>query len=302
MEPRREFTLRVHFGVGSRKPKDAEIFQFFRKQGWTSSDLSAMYREDHSLYVRFKSAKGMERAFFRLGPKTTFLYSDGTVADVTVADAGGVSKYVRVFGLPPEVEDSRIEEALGKYGKVQQQCRERYPEETGFPIWSGVRGVFMEVMDAIPAQVKIQGISARIYYEGLSNKCFVCGSKDHVKANCKVRGKVQEKSTNSSIKEPSSSSSVLANSSASSQSDKIVSGGSTVLDDRNINSKTATSEVIKVKPNERKLPYRYEGGKRIVDEEFAKYWDDRDEMVLERRAAAAAAEKEKQKQLGQGQL
>ena len=240
----------------------------------------------------------MEQAFSRLGPKTTFSYSDGTLANVTVGDAGGVSKYVRIFGLPPEVEDDRIEETLRKYGKVQQLYRERYPEETGFPIWNGVRGVFMEVMDAIPAQVCIQGIKARIYYEGLSNKCFVCGSTDHVKANCKVRGKVQEKPVGSSMKELSSFASVLANCSASSQSDKSVSGGSMVQDDGKVTSKTAIAagEGIKPKPNDRKLPYKYKGGKLIIDEEFAKYWDDRDEMVQERRAAEKKKLQEQQEQ------
>uniref|UniRef100_A0A8D8LFE3 (northern house mosquito) hypothetical protein n=1 Tax=Culex pipiens TaxID=7175 RepID=A0A8D8LFE3_CULPI len=300
MEPRKEFTLRIHFGVGSRKPKDAEIFQFFRKQGWTSNDLSAMYREDHSLYVRFKSAKGMGEAFSRLGPKTTFSYSDGTAADVTVADAGGVSKYVRIFGLPPEVEDDRIKEVLEKYGNVQQLNRERYGAETGFSIWSGVRGVFMEVIDAIPAQVRIQGLNARIYYEGLSDKCFVCGSKDHLKANCKYRGKVLENPTNSS-KETSSFTSVLVECLTPSQPDKPLSGGSRVEDKQQVTPKLAyTNEGPPSYPSDKK-PFRFEKGKLIIDEEFAKYWDDRDELILEKRAAAAKILQDKQRQDGRSE-
>lgn len=51
MEPKKELTIRIHFGAGQRKPKDAEVFQFFKEHGWKYEELTAMYREDRSVYV-----------------------------------------------------------------------------------------------------------------------------------------------------------------------------------------------------------------------------------------------------------
>lgn len=193
MELKREFTIKLRFGSQSRNPSNNEIFKFFRKQNWSCEELSAMYREDYSLFVRFLSRELMENALIKLGPTTKFDYDDGTTLEVSVSAATGIFKYIRIFGLPPEVEDKQIAATLSKYGVIQQMLRERYSIESGFPIWSGVRGVHMEVKAEIPAQLNIQNIKARIYYDGLQNKCFICGALDHFKVECPKRKTVNER-------------------------------------------------------------------------------------------------------------
>lgn len=190
MEPKRENTIKLRFGAGSRNPNNGEVFNFFTKQRWTCDSLSAMYRDDFCVFIRFKSDELMKGALAKLGPKVNFEYDDGTSAWVNVTAANGTFKYVRIFGLPPEVDDRQISGAMSKYGSIQLMVRERFPAETGFPIWNGVRGLHMEVTTAIPAQVNIQHVKARIYYDGLQNKCFVCGALDHLKANCPNRKSV----------------------------------------------------------------------------------------------------------------
>lgn len=224
MEPRKELTIRIHFGTGQKKPKDGEIFQFFRDHGWKYEELAAMYREDYSVYVKFQSMELMRKALLRLGPKTTFRYADGTTTETMVMDAGGVIKYVRIFGLAPEIEDGKVREEMDKYGKVKQLCREKYSAESGFPIWNGVRGVFMEVEKALPAQIKIQAMAARLYYDGLRDKCFGCGSEGHIKGNCPERSSA----TSSSLAEQRTSSfaQVVAIGSSASQPIKILDASS----------------------------------------------------------------------------
>lgn len=192
MEPRREATIKIHFGAQGQKPTDEEIFNFFKEKKWSAAELSAMYRENYCVFVRFQSVILMRRALEKLGPQEKFTYADGKTARVNIFEASGAFKYVRIFGLPPEVEDIHIAEAMGRYGKIHHQVRERFAEDTGFPIWNGVRGLLVEVMLDIPPTLRIQHVEARIYYDGLKNKCFMCGESGHLKAGCpKKIGKVK---------------------------------------------------------------------------------------------------------------
>lgn len=190
MEPKRENTIKLRFGSHTRNPSNDEVFAFFKEQAWSCDDLSAMYREDFSLFIRFQSEARMKNALIKLGPHVEFKYANGDKVQVSVSLANGTFRYVRIFGLPPEVKDEQIAGVLAKYGTIHQMVRERYAVETGFPIWNGIRGVHMEVVSEIPAQLHIQSIRARVYYEGLQHKCFVCGALDHLKAACPKRQSV----------------------------------------------------------------------------------------------------------------
>lgn len=186
----RENTLKLKFGEQSRNPTNAEVFAFFQRQGWNCDILSAMYREDFSLFIKFQKEDMLKEALRKLGREVMFEYENGTKIQVTVSASNAMFKYVRVFGLPPEVEDKHIAAVFAKYGSIQQMIRERYPAESGFPIWSGVRGINMEVVQDIPAQVYVQSIKARVFYDGIQHKCYVCGSTEHLKAECPKRRSV----------------------------------------------------------------------------------------------------------------
>lgn len=186
----RENTLKLKFGAQSRNPSNAEVFAFFQKQGWDCDMLSAMYREDYSLFIKFQKEDTLKDALRKLGHQVMFEYENGTKVQVAVSASNGMFKYVRVFGLPPEVDDKHIVAVFAKYGTIQQMVRERYPAESGFPIWSGVRGLNMEVLQEIPAQVYVQSIKARVFYEGIQHKCYLCGSTEHLKAECPKRKSV----------------------------------------------------------------------------------------------------------------
>lgn len=187
MEKKRDFTLRLNFGEGARSPTDKEMFDFFREQNWKSSDLSAFYREKHLIFVRFKNQRLVNNALIKLGSVILFKYDDGKKGRVFVNDANVVCKYVRLFGLPPEVNDVDIETSLEKFGKVQYLVRERYSADTGYPIWNGNRGAYMELVNEIPSSLEVGGVAARIHYDGQTSSCFKCGSQDHLKVNCSGR-------------------------------------------------------------------------------------------------------------------
>lgn len=181
--------LIVQFEPASKPPSDKEIFDFFRKRTWTAETLSAMFRapREHCVYVKFRSEEEMKKALLMCPTNDTFLYENGSEVNVSFATAKGSYRYVRVFGLPIEVDSKHVATVLSKYGKVHHIVRERYNPDTGYPILNGVRGVQMEISKDIPAQIYIDHFQVRVSYEGMPNRCFVCNAPDHVKADCPKR-------------------------------------------------------------------------------------------------------------------
>lgn len=135
----------------------------------------------------------MKRELIRCPASTPFQYENGQITPVTFAPARGNYKYVRIFGLPVEIEDKHVASTMSKYGKIQHMVRERYGVDTGFPILNGVRGVHIELSSEIPAQIFVQHFQAKVFYDGMRNKCFVCGSTEHVKTNCQKRSSVNDR-------------------------------------------------------------------------------------------------------------
>lgn len=188
-------SLKVVFGAKTKMPSDSEIFAFFRKRNWSCEMLNAMFREpkELSVYVMFRTEDLMRTELMKCPVSDTFQYDNGQTATVTFAPARGDFKYVRIFGLPIEVDDKHVAATMAKYGKIQHMVRERYGVDTGFPILNGVRGVHIEMAVEIPAQIYVQHFQAKVYYEGMSSKCFVCGGTDHIKANCPKRVSVNDR-------------------------------------------------------------------------------------------------------------
>lgn len=182
-------TLKVTFKRGSKEPTDAEMFQFCREQRFKPEDIYSVHKDKElgAIMIKLKNESLMRAAIQAIQPVLSFNYSDGTTTEVTISEADNSFKYVRVFNLPPEIDDKEIHQALSPYGTIRQQVRERYHQDTGFPVFSTVRGLYMEINKEIPPQVRIRHFQARIYYDGLVNKCFICRSPDHVKQNCPRR-------------------------------------------------------------------------------------------------------------------
>lgn len=188
-------TLRMYFGREQVAPKDKEVFNFFRKNGITSDMLLSMYKEgkEFSVFAKFREEKVLMETVMRLPASIDFEYDNGNKTTIAISVAGKQFKYVRIFGLTPEVEDKDIAKEFQKFGIIHHMVREKYGADTGYPIWSSVRGVHMEILRDIPASMHVGHMQARIYYEGLQVKCFICGSTGHLKANCPKRSSVNDR-------------------------------------------------------------------------------------------------------------
>lgn len=179
-------TLKVAFERGSKEPTDGEMFQFCREQRFKPEEIYSVHKDKElgAIMIKLKTEDLMRATIQAMQPVLSFNYSDGTTSEVTITEADNSFKYVRIFNLPPEIDDKEIHQALSHYGTIRQQVRERYHQDTGFPVFSTVRGLYMEISKELPPQIRIRHFQARIYYDGLVNKCFICRSPDHVKQNC----------------------------------------------------------------------------------------------------------------------
>lgn len=193
-------SMRIDFGRGSPEPKDSEMFMFLTNTLKVKcEDLLCVYRDTNetSMFVKFKNEELLLGTMKTLPPMVSFQYQDGVKRDVLLSSAANDFKYVRLFNLPPEIEDKEIAEVLSKYGKLQRLVREKYSLETGFPIWSGVRGVHMEMTSEVPERIHVRNFPARVYYVGMKQKCFICGSLEHLKADCPRRRRPVQATTGS---------------------------------------------------------------------------------------------------------
>lgn len=126
----------------------------------------------------------MKEALLQNPDLHTFRYSNGTTVEIRMTVAGGCIRYVRVFDLPPEISDLEVSLVFGKYGTIKRMVRERFPAELKLDLFTGVRGIYMDIKKEIPSTLFVANRRARLYYEGLKQRCFLCKEEGHLKADC----------------------------------------------------------------------------------------------------------------------
>lgn len=195
METRKN-TVKLVFATSARVPIHLDVLRFMmRVLKIPATDVHSVYKDenDQRFYVKFIDENSFNRFSSTMEEQYWFEYADGEKIRVQLEMASRQFKYVRIFNLPPETEDKDIAAVLGQFGRIRQHVRERYPADYGYQVFSGVRGVHIEIEKEIPANLYIGHFRARCYYEGLKNKCFFCKAEGHNKANCPKLAEIKEK-------------------------------------------------------------------------------------------------------------
>lgn len=183
----RKNTVKLVFGPSSKVPTHLEVLKFtIGNLKLSAADIHTIYKDENGgqFYVKLMDEATFSAFIVDSEEQYSFKYDDGSETNVQVDQACRIFRYVRIFNLPPEIEDREISYVLGQYGTIRQHVRERFPNEMNVDIFTGVRGVHMEISKEIPAHLFVGHFRARVYYEGLKNKCFYCKSEGHVKTNC----------------------------------------------------------------------------------------------------------------------
>lgn len=182
-------TVKFCFPNGSEKPNLDEIVNFAKSLDADLAQMDAVYRiaEDKSLFIKLKTEEAMLHVLTFNPGNLSFHYANGKVAQISMSHAGEYVQYVRIFDLPPEVPDQELALVLGKYGKVKRVIREKFPAELDFDMYTGVRGVYIDVKKEIPTSLHFLNRKGNIFYKGNSNICFVCKLEGHRMNSCPKR-------------------------------------------------------------------------------------------------------------------
>lgn len=179
-------TLVFRFPQGASNPSLVEMARFIKALDADRETMETSYKisDERCFCIKFKSERAMKDALLQNPECHLFQYSNGSTAEVRMGVMGGCQRYVRVFDLPPEVPDIDIALVLGKYGVVKRTVREKFPAELELDLYTGIRGVYMDVKKEIPAALYFLNRKGRIYYDGLKQKCFQCKKEGHLKVEC----------------------------------------------------------------------------------------------------------------------
>lgn len=183
-------TLAFWFPPGAPSPSLVEVARFVKELDADLDSMETSYKlsEERCLCVKFKSYSAMKEALEQNPEIRVFRYSKGERVEVKMTVAGSCARYVRIFDLHPEIPDSEVSALLSKYGEVKRMVREKFPADLGLNMFTGVRGVYLEVKKEVPSALYVRNRKARIYYEGLKRKCFLCKEEGHLKADCPQKG------------------------------------------------------------------------------------------------------------------
>lgn len=150
-------------------------------------DMIQLDTLENTVYVKLISLVAYERILFERQGQHELKLTDGRISKVHISAAGQMQTTVRVFRVPPEVPVTAITAALSKYGKVLNQRREDWSNNYVYKVNNGITAVRMEIREAIPSFVMIEGYRAQVFYEGQARTCLACNSTNHVKQDCPLR-------------------------------------------------------------------------------------------------------------------
>lgn len=183
-------TVQFRFPPGSPRPSWEEIAKFIKQLDTDPLLMECAYKtaRDRSLFVKFKSQDAMMDSMKKNSEPRSVSFANGDSVVVRMCIAGSNMHYVRVFDLPPELSDDSLARVLESYGKVELVVREKFPPDLGLDhMYTGVRGVYIDVEKEIPPSVDVTNRKARIFYSGLKDTCFLCQEVGHRRDSCPQR-------------------------------------------------------------------------------------------------------------------
>lgn len=187
MDKVRKNTLKIVFASGVRAPAHLDVIRFTANVlKIPAPEVHTIYKDenDRCFYIKFLDEPDFNCFVSGIDEQYRFEYGDGESTQVKLEVASRLFRYVRIFNLPPEVDDKDIAAVLSQFGAIRQHVRERYPSDYGYTVFSGIRGVHMEIAKEIPANLYIGHFKTRLFYDGLKNRCFYCKQEGHLKADC----------------------------------------------------------------------------------------------------------------------
>lgn len=151
-------------------------------------DMKSVEKEygSRKVYVKVKNGEVLERV--TSGDVDVELAGGGKVRVTVSTSAFGV-RIVRIRNLPTEVPMADLIKVLSEYGVVMEARMELYGEKSVLAgLLTGVRLVKMELAKHAPNYIRVGACETYVEYSGQPRTCQICGSTDHLRANCIRKG------------------------------------------------------------------------------------------------------------------
>ena len=91
------------------------------------------------VYIKFVSAERMQSKLQNIQGQQEYKYDNGEISIVKVELAGMGVRRVRLAGLPPEVKEPVLRDAMSKYGDVKDIQEEQWPNQYRYKVSNGVK-------------------------------------------------------------------------------------------------------------------------------------------------------------------
>lgn len=188
----RKNTLQFEFSRLTRsvQPTSFEIHDWLVDVvGITSDQCHTAYYdlEQYCFFVKLVNPLLMDRILMKFPQGIEFRHSDKSVSTVYVYPADAEFKTVRVYNLPPEVENCFLTEVLSQYGQVKTVKNEMWSSKHRLQCFSGIRSVEMQIRCNIPSHVIVGGYKAQVVYTGQTATCHICNESGHMRQACPKR-------------------------------------------------------------------------------------------------------------------
>jgi len=86
------------------------------------------------VYIKFVSAERMQSILQNIQEQQEYKHDNGEISIMKVELAGMGVILVRVAGLPPEVKESVVGDAMSKYGDVKDIQDEQWPKQYRYKV------------------------------------------------------------------------------------------------------------------------------------------------------------------------
>lgn len=179
-------TVQLQFPVGVPRPRQEDLDRFLKAEGITAQQVTAIYPDtrQRSFYIKFADELDYNSYLERKEYDGLFEFLDGRHVDIKVCKADENLTVVTVFEVPPEVDDEDIKAVLCQYGTVRKITWGRARGATEFPVYNGIRCIYMAVEAEIPNLLTFGGVERRVSYDGSVERCFKCGEAGHKRFQC----------------------------------------------------------------------------------------------------------------------
>jgi hypothetical protein len=192
----RKNTVRIDFPAHSLTPTDREVVKFLNELRLQCEHVHTVYYDtfERCIFLKFHLEEQLKKLIDERW-ECFFRYDCGEVVRVRLTEVHGNFKYVRIFNLPPEVEDREVAGTFHFYGKVHKVVREKFPDAIGFAVYSGIRGVYMEMKTEIPAHMVIKNSNVKVQYCGLKDIPVAVTALERVTPNLNNLAEMLKKNT-----------------------------------------------------------------------------------------------------------